>query len=102
MMVKDQSFYYYLFACPKFLSLCADRYTQLRNTVLSDEYLLDYIDSTCAYLGSAALRNCDKWYGSDYDLYYKEIEKMKDFVTDRGQWMDSHFADQIQLVISKG
>ena len=52
--------------------------------------------------GSAALRNCDKWYGSDYDLYYKEIEKMKDLVTARGQWMDSHFADQIQLVISKG
>ena len=37
------------------------RYHALRESWLSDEYLIDYIDKTIAYLGPAIDRNFDVW-----------------------------------------
>ena len=65
---------------------------------MSDEYLTAYIDSCNTYLGNAALRNCDKWYGGDYAVYYDDIEKMKTFVVERGRWMDEHFKEYTAIV----
>ena len=50
------------------------------------------------YLGSAALRNCGKWYGGDYSVYNDDIEKMKTFVVERGRWMDEHFKEYTAIV----
>ena len=50
------------------------------------------------YLGSAVIRNCDKWYDGDYSLYYGDIEKMQTFVIERGKWMDEHFKEYIAIV----
>lgn len=96
--VKTTFYYFYLSQCPAFIDQVIDRYPKLRKTVLSDENLSAYIDNSCTYLGSAALRNCDKWYNGDNTLYYDDIEAMKAFVKNRGEWMDCHFVELSKLV----
>ena len=95
-----QSTFYYFYLChdAEFVERCNERYEELRKTVLSEEYLLKYIDESSMYLGSAVIRNCDKWYDGDYSLYYGDIEKMKTFVIERGKWMDEHFKEYIAIV----
>lgn len=90
-----ESTFYYFYLCrnAEFSEKCMKRYDVLRKTVLSEKYLLQYIDDSSKYLGSAALRNYDKWYNGDYSIYYNDIEKMKTFVVERGNWMDEHFED---------
>ena len=78
------------------------RYHALRESWLSDEYLIDYIDKTIAYLGPAIDRNFDVWgytfaeyrpldpdsrNPEDYDA---AVEQMKDFIAERGEWLDEH------------
>lgn len=94
-----ESFYFsYLFHNTEFVRKLCERYKELRKTVLSEEYLLKYIDESSMYLGGAALRNCDKWYDGDDSLYYGDIEKMKTFVIERGNWMDVHFEEYTAIV----
>lgn len=91
-------YFFYLTHNPEFVKRCCERYEGLRKTVLSEEYLLKYIDESSMYLGSAGIRNCDKWYDGDYSLYYGDIEKMKTFVIERGKWMDEHFKEYRAIV----
>ena len=96
--LKTSFYYYYLVDDPKFVELCSQRYPQLRQTLLSDEYLLSYIDACEDYLGSAALRNCDRWYQNRHDFYYDDLQKMRDFVVNRGKAMDLVFVSQSQII----
>lgn len=91
-------YYYYLSNNADFVSKCTKRYNILRGTTLSNDYLISYIDKCSAYLGSAPLRNADKWYGGNYASYYDDIEAMKEYVIARGEWMDNHFSERISLV----
>lgn len=99
-MIETGATYYYFYFThnPEFVKRCCERYKELRKTVLSEEYLLKYIDECSMYLGSAALRNCDKWYNRDYSIYYGDIEKMKTFVVERGNWFDEHFKEYTAIV----
>lgn len=95
---KTTLYYFYLTRCPDFIEAVSRRYEELRGTFLAEEYLLSYIDSTAAYLETAAQRNCDKWYGGDRQLFYDDIRAMKDFVVRRGAWMDENFIRQSSLL----
>lgn len=99
-MLELESTFYYFYLChsAEFVERCNERYDELRKTVLSEKYLLQYIDDSSMYLGSAALRNCGKWYGGDYSVYNDDIEKMKTFVVERGRWMDEHFKEYTAIV----
>lgn len=99
-MLETESTFYYFYLChnAEFAKRCNERYGELRKTVLSEKYLLQYIDDSSKYIGSAALRNCDKWYNGNYSTYYDDIEKMKTFVVERGNWMDEHFEDFTAIV----
>lgn len=99
-MLELESTFYYFYLChsAEFVERCNERYDELRKTVLSEKYLLQYIDDSSKYLGSAALRNCDKWYNGNYSIYYDDIEKMKTFVVERGNWMDKHFEEFTAIV----
>ena len=99
-ILEMRSTFYYFYLChnAEFVERCNERYDELRKTVLSEKYLLQYIDDSSKYLGSAALRNCDKWYNGNYSIYYDDIEKMKTFVVERGNWMDEHFEDLTAIV----
>ena len=91
MRLNETIFFHYMRQNPYFVRKSVSRYKSLRKTVLSDEYLLNYIDSSAEYLGSAADRNAQRWYGGDTSLFEKDIEKMKKFVVERGAWLDNNF-----------
>ena len=92
MLMKDEYFVEHLI----------DRYRELRETYLNDDYLSQYIDDTVAYLGDAVDRNFEVW-GYTFDEYLPlspesrnpedftaAVEQMREFIYHRGAWMDEH------------
>ncbi|MFL3006671.1 MAG: CotH kinase family protein [Candidatus Neomarinimicrobiota bacterium] len=76
----------------------AQRYTDLRSTVLSEENINSVIDSSVLYLGDAIERNFLKWpiLGNYvwpnyyvFDTYEEEIEYLKSWIQGRLNWMDN-------------
>lgn len=92
MLTKDEDF----------IENIISRYRQLREGVLSEEYLMQYIDDTIEYLGPAIERNFKKWGDSfdDDDLlspeernihsYEEAVAQLKNFIKERGDWMDEN------------
>ena len=75
------------------------RYRMWRESVLSEEYLLNYIDETVAFLGDAVERNFEVWGYSfeqplllpasrDIESFDEAISQLKEFITERGDWLD--------------
>ena len=100
--LHDSLLYAFLMQDPQFGLRCTARYRELRQSFLSEQYLLSYIEDTAAYLGQAPLRNCDRWYGGEHDLYYQDLAAMKQFVVERGAWMDKHFGNIHLISTAKG
>lgn len=86
-----------------FTKAIINRYRELRKTVLSDEYLNDFIDETIEWLGPAVERNYEKWgysFGEEYDRliphernprsYDEAVKQMKKSLNDRLAWMDEN------------
>lgn len=97
MMMKDE----------EFVRRVIDRYHNLRENVLSEEYLLNYIDETVTYLGPAIDRNYKIWDDAFDDermqpeiqlddewrnpeSYEESIDMLKDYIRRRGSWLDEH------------
>ena len=90
-----------LFKDEKFTEFVIKRYKELRETYLSEEYLLNYIDKTREYLGDAIDRNYEVW-ESAYDdpilvpvernihSYDEAIDQLKNYIIERGKWMDEN------------
>lgn len=103
MLIKDEFF----------VSALIRRYHALRKTILSEEYLLSYIDDTVAFLGSAAERNFEVW-GDTLDLehmpssvrqdppnrnpqsYEEAVDDLKAYIIWRGAWLDAHIDSLMQ------
>lgn len=103
-----------------FEKLVEKRYRELRNTILSDEYLADFIDGTVSYLGNALLRE-DSAYG-DYSYLTTaiteeetglsidrsresgaaEAQRLKDVLYLRGEFMDNNIHTLQQFVDYRG
>lgn len=75
------------------------RWDTLRSTILQTEGILDYIDSQVTEIGPAADRNFTRWpvigtyvWPNDYvgSSYEDEINFLKEWVTDRMDWMDDN------------
>ena len=76
----------------------AVRYTELRQTIFSEEHIYSIIDSIANYLGPAVDRNFARWplLGNYiwpnyyvFDTYEEEIDYLKSWTTQRLAWMDS-------------
>ena len=76
----------------------AVRYTELRQTIFSEEHIYSIIDSIADYLGPAVDRNFARWplLGNYiwpnyyvFDTYEEEIEYLKSWTAQRLAWMDS-------------
>lgn len=99
MLLKDEAF----------VNKIIYRYRQLRKTYLNEDYLLNYMDETIAYLGDAKTRNFDKWgytflpendllpEGRKVGSYEEAVQKMKDFIKKRGKWLDEHIEELYQF-----
>lgn len=99
--------YSYLLKDKRFVEQVETIYKELRKGILSEEYLLDYIDETVDYLGPAIERNYKKWgytFTEEYcnahsDIvlhplernpsnYQEAIEQLKDAISLRAGFMD--------------
>ena len=76
----------------------AVRYTELRQTIFSEEHIYSIIDSITDYLGPAVDRNFARWplLGNYiwpnyyvFDTYEEEIDYLKSWTAQRLAWMDS-------------
>lgn len=92
MELQSTYYYAYLLSDPLFAQRCIERYWELRRGVFSEENLINYITETRDYIGSAAERNFDKWYGGKMAQYDNDLESMIEFVRDRGAFLDAFFA----------
>ena len=115
-MLSNRSWYGRFMADESFVQRVIKRYRYLRETYLSEEYLLSYIDEVLEYLGPAIERNDEVW-GYSYDpnalefgqyrhedethtleevndsSHEEAVERMKQFLMDRGAWLDTHIED---------
>ena len=115
-LLNDRGVYKYLFTSKRFTEKVIDRYHELRETVLSDEYIRNYCDEVVEYLGSAVDRNYELW-GYSFDAanmptsqrknpyqgdtktrvedinpesYDEAFEMMFDYMQKRGAFLDEH------------
>lgn len=57
----DKSWFDRLMMDSNFVNKVVERYKELRQTYLSDEYLLNFIDETVELLGDSIKRNFERW-----------------------------------------
>ncbi len=87
----------------EFTDAIIERYRELRKTVLSDEYLNCFIDSTIEWLDPAIDRNFEKWgysFEEEYDRliphernprsYEAAVTQMRTCLNGRVEWMDAN------------
>ena len=111
--LANRGWYGQLMKDEAFVERVLDRYAQLRQGCLSDEYLLNYIDQVITYLGPAIARNDQVW-GYSYDpeqldnyqrrkpdsgqtlesvnpgSYQEAVDWMVSFLLERGAWLDEN------------
>ena len=98
---QNRPLYHMLCRDEDFTEAIIDRYKELRKSVLSEEYLMNYIDETLAYLGPAIDRNFEKWgysflpeenllvgEGRAISSHEEAVAQLKGFLVERGNWMD--------------
>lgn len=100
LMLYDSVWYFMLFKSEPFVERLLERYEDLRETYLSDEYLQNYIDETLEYLGPAIDRNFQVWGHTftDYralipdrrnpDCFEEAVAQLKDWIHERGEFLD--------------
>lgn len=99
---------------PQFVSAVISKYRRLRQTVLSEEYLISYIEETVAWLGDEVDKNFEKW-GYVFDLskyngmnylmpaerndtsFEGAVARLKAFLINRGNWLDEHIDTLLQF-----
>lgn len=98
----DRAIYVMLFRDEEFVSRILERYQELRQGVLSEENMCAYIDDTLTYLGPAVERNNERWANiiegwspltpEERNVYShtEAVEQVKDFLKQRGTWMDQN------------
>lgn len=84
--LANRGWYGQLMKDEAFVERVLERYAQLRQGCLSDEYLLNYIEQTIAYLGPAIARNDQVW-GYSYDP--EQLDNRQRHLPDSGQTLES-------------
>lgn len=101
----DRTWYSMLIKDEYFVNKVVSRYKELRESTLSEAYLLNYIDETVTYLGDEIENNFTVW-GYTFERQYQKptisrrpielnptsydqaIEQLKEYIIARGKWMD--------------
>ena len=112
-MLANRGWYGRLMTSEDFVDQVISRYRQLRKGILSDDYLMNYIDEVIDFLGPAIERNDEVW-GYSYDpsqlsinqyrlpdegqtledvnpdSYDDAIGRMTGYMLSRAEWLDEH------------
>lgn len=104
----NSPWYWMLVKNEDFIKRIVERYADLRESVLSDEYLDRYIDDTIAYLGDAIKRNEERW-GYSYDddtllipaernlhSYDSAVSQLKSIIHERSGFLDREIDSLLQ------
>jgi predicted Rdx family selenoprotein len=84
---------------PVFANNLKCRWSYLRTNILSDEHLMNYIDSLGTILEEPAQRNYDRWpilgvyvWPNNFigNTYQEELTYMKNWILARAAWMDAN------------
>lgn len=119
--VSQRGWYSQLMKSERFVNKVLKRYRELREGVLSDEYLTTYIQDAQDFVGSAADRNFEVWgWSFDYkklavtemrqpdpdgistyeevnpSSYEEATSKMLTFMQHRGKWLDENINSLLQ------
>lgn len=87
-----------LFESPLFRDALADRWAELRQSVLHEDELMQTIDDTAALLGEAQARNFERWpilgkkvWPNEFvgQTYGEEVEFLKQWLRQRIDWLDA-------------
>lgn len=102
-MMTDKFWYEYMLRDQDFSNKIIYRYNALRKTYLSDEYLVEYIDETIAYLGDAIDRNYEVWgysFSQEEDMlipternprnFEEAVADLKQSIIKRGEFLDAN------------
>lgn len=110
--VNSNNWYKRLFQDRNFTEKVVRRYHELRKDVLSDEYLLNTIDDIVLYLGDAVDRNFEVWGYTfiepmlsiegdrDPTNYEEALRQLKDYIVERGKFLDDNIETLYQYVIN--
>ena len=109
-LLRDKGFVYKLI----------ERYHYLRQGILSEKNIINYIDETIEFIGPAQMRDWNRWgyfYKGKYlfdsvdkegniidrntKTYAEEIEKMKNILIEHGRWLDENI-DSLYQFSEKG
>ncbi len=98
----SHTWFFMLCKSERFTDKVVDRYWELRETILSEDALMAYIDETLAYLGPAVGRNNARWaeamaeyaplspaYRNSYS-HEEAVQQLKDWLRQRGDWLDAN------------
>ena len=100
--MENRPWFLMLCRSPRFVDKVLDRYGELRQTVLSQRYLENYIDETLAYLGPAIERNTRRWseavtqweplIPAERNAYSTQeaADQLKRWLIERGHWLDNN------------
>ena len=108
---KEYSWFRRLFEDPEFAQRYVDRWSELRATVLATTNLLGRIDSIAAELGEAQARNFDRWpilgvtVAPNWfvgDTYAEEVKWMKEWTSNRLDWIERQFLSPPVLSVQAG
>ena len=80
-----------MFQDPDFVQMYIDRWFELRESVFSLANIYATIDAHAADLAEAAPRDYARWYTPRYGGFAGEIQHMKDWLTNRINWIDSQW-----------
>lgn len=98
--IVKRAWFFMLMKNEEFVERVLSRYAQLRQGVLSDEYLLNYIDETLDWLGPAVRRNNRRWADAienwnglnpeerNVHSHREAVVQLKDWLVERGAWLD--------------
>ena len=104
-VIADNNWYERMMQDRAFVDAVVAKYRELRQGLLSTEYLLTFIDEAEAELGDAVTRNSERWAQSfdwnylgidedgnprDIGSHAEAVEKLKEFITVRGAYLDKN------------
>lgn len=108
--MRDKPYFYMLTKDEKFNKKVIEKYRELRKTYFSEEYLMNYIDETIAFLGDAIDRNFEVWgysFNNDCKMltpiernlhsYDEAVSQLKKFIKSRCAYLDENIESLLQF-----
>jgi len=86
---------------PEYINSLNCQWNNLRNNILSDDSIFYLIDSLSNHLDGAIIRDLDKWHNISTIEYEFEVLELKNWITNRLEWLDANMPGDCEINISE-